>query len=150
MEAVEREPGLASVLVNALDDDDGIVRMRAADALEKLTRDRPGLLAKHRRHLLDSMLRWEQQEIRWHVALMIPRMDLTTKQRVQAAERLKAYLEDPSIIVRTCAMEGLAELELGEPGTLPWVEPLIEELTMTGTAAMRARGRKLLARLRSS
>ena len=81
---------------------------------------------------------------------MVPRLPLTAQQRRQATTLLLSYLDDRSSIVRTCSMQGLAELALAHPQLRPRIIPLLEGLTRDGTPAMRSRGRKLLARLKSS
>jgi hypothetical protein len=89
----------------------------------------------------------DQQEVRWHAALMIPRLKLTVKERSVAVDILFDYLGDRSSIVKTFAMQGLATLASTDPPLRAKVLPLLQELTEVGTPAMRARGRKLLQHL---
>jgi hypothetical protein len=58
-----------------------------------------------------------------------------------------AILDDDSRIVRTFAMQVLADLAEHDEQMRSWLLPLLAELTRTGTPAKRSRGRKLLARL---
>jgi hypothetical protein len=126
---------------------DPVVRMRAADAVDKITTQRPGLLQPFKKKLLAVAGRSDQQEIRWHAALMIPRLELTLTERAIAVDILVDYLRDRSSIVRTFAMQGLAALAGTDSSLRAKILPLLEELTEIGTAAMRARGRKLLRHL---
>jgi hypothetical protein len=126
-----------------LSSDDPIVRMRAADAVEKITAQRPELLQPFKRKLLEVAGSTDQQEVRWHTALMVPRLDLTKKERAVAVDILFDYLRDRSSIVKTFAMQGLAELAGEDLSLRTKILPLLEELTEIGTPAMRARGRKL-------
>jgi hypothetical protein len=48
--------------------EDPLVRMRAADASEKITRKDPDLLRPYKKELLALMGKAEQQELRWHLA----------------------------------------------------------------------------------
>ena len=89
----------------------------------------------------------EQQEVRWHLAQMIPRLDLTAAERHSALEILINYLDDESKIVKTFSMQAMADLALQDPGLRPRVIPTLEQLTKTGSPAMRGRGRKLLIQL---
>ena len=123
---------------------DPLVRMRAADAVEKATRNHPEMLAQHKRAIMEAA-RIDQQEVRWHVAQMLPRLKLTHQQRQTAISILFGYLEARSSIVRTFAMQALADFALRHVNLRPQVAPLLEHLTETGTPAMRSRGRKLLA-----
>jgi hypothetical protein len=131
-------------------DDDPVVRMRAADAIEKVTRDHPEYLAPHRTRLLEHVAGIEQQEVRWHVAQMIPRLELTPTDINRAEEILLGYLDDRSRIVKTEAMQALADLTEQAPDLLPIVMQRLEELTRSGSPAMKSRGRNLVARLRAN
>jgi hypothetical protein len=124
-----------------------IVRMRAADAAEKITMRRPDLLQPYKMKLLAVAGSSELQEVRWHAALMIPRLKLTAKDRAVAVDILFDYLRDRSSIVKTFAMQGLASLASVDSSLRTKILPLLEELIEVGTPAMRARGRKLLQRL---
>jgi hypothetical protein len=78
---------------------------------------------------------------------MLPRLRLTSKERARAVSILVDYLEDESRIVRTCAMQALADLAVQEPRLRGRVVPPLESFTATGRPAMRTRGRKLLRAL---
>lgn len=127
-----------------------LMRMRAADAVEKATREHPELLRPFKSRLFRQIALIEQQEARWHVALMLPRLKMTPTEVDLAVSILLDYLADKSSIERTCAMQGLADLALQHPRLSSRVIALIESLASDGSAAMRSRGRKLLARLRGS
>ena len=121
--------------------------MRAADALEKISREQAIFLQSHTAHLLGLLAETTQQEVRWHLAVILPRLLLTDSERRRVAQILQSYLEDRSSIVKTFAMQGLADLTDQYASLRPTVVDLIRSLTRTGTPAMRARGRKLLQKL---
>ena len=125
---------------------DPVVRMRAADVVEKVSAKRPDLLQPFARRLLDDVAAHPQQEVRGHVAQMVPRLDLTDDQRRQAADLLVSYLGGQSRITKVAAMQALAELAMRDPKLRERVGPLLAELTRTGSAAVQARGRNLLDR----
>lgn len=131
-------------LVDCLWDSDECVRMRAADALEKLSRENADWLQPYKDRLLSLFGETSQQELRWHLALMIPRLRLTHGECRRALGILQSYLEDRSSIVKTLAMQGLSDLAAQDRELQPLVTEIIRLLTRTGTGAMRARGRKLL------
>ena len=136
-------PLLFQELVQGMSSDDPIIRMRAADAAEKVTAHNPLLLEKHKKKIL-TIARTDQQEVRWHVAQMTPRISWSAVERKKVAAILHEYLNDKSSIVRTFAMQALAELALQDPRLRPSITRKIEELTAVGTPAMKARGKKLL------
>ncbi len=147
---VLQHPQSAGQLVRALWDADGVVRMRAADALEKASLQNPKLLARYKSELLGLLAEATQQELRWHLALMVSRLPLTSAERLRAAAHLRRYLEDRSSIVKTCALQGLAEVATQEADSFRLeVVDLLRAALRSGTAAMRARSRKLLKRLKA-
>ena len=89
----------------------------------------------------------KQKEVRWHLAVTVPRLQLTVSERGRVVKLLQIYLGDRSSIVKTFAMQGLADLALQDPALQPIVTELIRSLARTGTPAMHARGRKILRQL---
>ena len=141
------DPALFPPLIDGMTADNPPIRMRSADAMEKLTLAHPGWLSPYKARLLDEVARVEQQEVRWHVAQLIPRLALKTAERRNAVQILEAHLNDPSKMVRTFAMQALAELAEQDVALRPSVIEQLQKLARTGSPAMRSRGRKLLARL---
>ena len=141
-------PSLFRLVFEGLLDDDPIIRMRAADAVEKVSSKRPEYLKPYKKTLLRRVAAVNQQEVRWHVAQMIPRLDLTPAERAEAVCLLVDFLADRSSIVRTFAMQALADIAAQDAVFEPQVVGLLRALTETGTSAMRARGRKLLENLK--
>jgi hypothetical protein len=135
-------------LMGLLWSDDPVLRVRAADATEKISSKEPGLLKPFKLELLRLLHEAKQKELRWHLALMIPRLQLTRSERQRAAEALRRYLDDTSSIVKTFALQGLAELAKADPGLLSETREILEAAQHTGTPAMRARARKLLKTLK--
>jgi hypothetical protein len=145
--AVLRNPKLFGELVAGLWSENSLVRMRAADAAEKVTRSKPELLRRHKKELLGLLAEAEEQEVRWHLAAMVPRLELSARERQRAAFLLGRYLEDHSSIVKTFALQGLADLAANDEEMRAKVVETLGEAARSGTPAMRARSRKLLARL---
>jgi hypothetical protein len=140
---VEQQPEQFCILIECLWDADPVVRMRAADAAEKATREHHSLLQPYKHELLGLMTETTEKEMRWHLAAITPRLQLNVPERRRAVLNLQAWLNDSSSIVKTFAMQALADLAPGDPA----IVEQIRILTRTGTPAMRARGRKLLAKL---
>jgi hypothetical protein len=144
---VSKNPELFFELIAGLQSADPLVRMRAADAAEKVTRNRRQLLLPYKKDLLRLMAEAKEQELRWHLAVMVPRLLLSPAERHLATSWLTRYLEDRSSIVKTFALQGLADLAQHDPGIRPGVIKLLREASRIGTPAMKARSRKLLSRL---
>jgi len=148
---IQAHPKKAAQLFECLWDEDLGVVLRAVDALEKVSRERsPVLYAvmnSWKAPLLGLLDEAETNKLRWHLALIVPRLTLTATECHRAAETLQTYLEDSSSVVKTCALQGLAELTRQDSSLQPLVLDLLRILTRNGTPAMRARGRMLLKRL---
>lgn len=144
VELVLQTPKLIPVLVNCAFDADEGTRMRALDALEKLSRDRAVDLQRYSSVLLGLFEENEQQELRWHLAVILPRLRLNVTERRRTIQVLEQCLSAKSSIVRTFALQGLADMTAQEPGLEPFVLDLLRSSERVGTPAMKARSRKLL------
>lgn len=141
---VIKDSNLFPNLIAGLWSENPVVRMRAADAAEKVTRKNPALLQPFKKELLGLMAEARQQELRWHLAAMVPQLSLNAQERQLAASLLSGYLEDRSSIVKTFALQGLADLARDDSSMRPTVTERLREATRNGTPAMQARSRKLL------
>jgi hypothetical protein len=144
---VLNDPSLLEVVFNAMLSDDPIIRMRSADAVEKITAKHPEYLQPYKKKLIQQVAKVDQQEVRWHVAQMFPRLELSKEEQAVVVEILLDYLNDKSKIVKTSSMQALADFAERDAGLRFKVIQLLEELTRTGSPAMRSRGRKLLDEL---
>ncbi len=141
------QPKKMSKLIEYLWDEDPGVANRAADALERVSCHQPSLPAPWKDSLLGLLAEAAQNKLRWNLALIVPRLTLSAPECRRAAAILRTYLEDKSSIVKTCSMQGLAELTRQDSSLLPEVLDLLRILARSGTPAMRARGRILLRKL---
>jgi hypothetical protein len=144
---VTKDPSLFPTLIAGLWSENLVVRMRAADASEKVTRENPSLLQPFKTELLGLMAETSQQELRWHLAAMVSRLSLNAQERQVATSLLNGYLQDRSSIVKTFALQGLADLARDDPSMRPTVAEMLREAARNGTPTMKARSRKLLLQL---
>lgn len=144
---VLNDRGLLAVLFDGMLSDDPIIRMRSADAAEKVTTLHSEYLQPFKTTLLQQVAQVDQQEVRWHVAQMVPRLDMTAEERDMVVEMLIQFLGDKSKIVQTFSMQALADLAEENPMLGSCVIPLIDQLIETGSPAVRMRGLKLKAKL---
>jgi hypothetical protein len=138
-------------LIELLWDDDAGVAGRAADVLERVSRDPAapvlGVLEEFKEALIGLLAEARFIKLRWNLALTIPRLPLTPAEARRVAATLETYLEGLSSIVKTAALQGLADLTGHDPSLLSEVLDLLRVHARSGTPAMRARGRILLKRL---
>ena len=141
---VAKNPELFPQLISGLWSEDPLVRMRAADAAEKVTRKNRALLSPYKKELLSLLTEATEKEVRWHVAVMVPRLPLNPKERQMATSPLESYLQDRSSIVKTSALQGLNDLAQDDASTRSVVIEILRDATRNGTPAMKARSRNLL------
>jgi hypothetical protein len=147
VELLERQPGKLAHLVECLWDEDPAIANRAADALERLTRDRPAQVQQWKEPLLGLLAEANEKKLRWNLALVIPRLKLTVPECGRAAEVLRSYLDDKSSIVKTSALHGLADLTRQDFSLVSAVLDHLRLASRSGTPAVRARSRILLDKI---
>jgi hypothetical protein len=144
---VLEQPELIAVLFQGLDSTDPVLRMRCSDAIEKATAQRPELLAPYKKALIYKYSTIEQQEVRWHVAQLLSRLTLTASEAKAVVKLLFSFSNDRSSIVKTMTMQALTDVALRSRRLVPEVTRHIQELSVIGTPAMKARSKKLLRTL---
>jgi hypothetical protein len=148
---VQAQPALAAHLVELLFEQDVGIAQRAADVLERVShKPSPALyrvLARLKSALLGLLSEAQPKKLRWNLALTLGRLPLTAAEARRAAEVLQSWLDDPSSIVKTAALQCMADLTRHDPSLLPMVLDLLRIHSRGGTPAMRARCRILLKRL---
>ncbi len=144
---VLKEPELFDALFSGMLTDDPVIRMRSADAAEKVTAIHPEYLEPYKKALLKSLAKVEQAEVRWHVVPMLARLPLSKSEQTDVINVLTGYMNDRSSIVKTFAMQALYDLAERYEAWRPIALLHIKELVAIGTPAMKARGKKLLSKL---
>ena len=149
IELVLQDKSRHDELYDCLFDEDAWVRMRAADALEKICRLHPGWLLPYVDKLQDELATSTQPSIQWHLAQIYGQVDLTPKQKQAAIHWLKHLLstKDVDWIVAANAMDTLAQFS--KDGSFPVVEiiPLLKVQQSHKSNAVIKRANKLLTEL---
>jgi hypothetical protein len=147
VDQVLANPALFSVVFEGMSDADSIVRMRCADAVEKITVVHPAFLQPYAKQVFKLAEAAGEKEVKWHLAQLLSRLDLNRAERQHAVAIMQTYLADKSRIVKTFAMQALADIAIKDAELREPIVAQLRELTRTGSPAMQSRGRKLLARL---
>jgi len=71
-----RDPARFKEIIAGFSHDDPLVRMRCADVAEKVSLKHPQWLQPYKRKLLQLAAHSAEQEMRWHLAQMVPRLGL--------------------------------------------------------------------------
>lgn len=129
--------------------DDRVVAMRAADAVEKVTRRFPEFLQTHKETLLDLCHKATNKEMLWHLAAMVPRLLLREPELAQAWDMLSFWARDKSKsrIVRVMSLQSLSDLMHRVPSLHFDYKHLLEELEHEQIPSLKARIRLIRKRL---
>ena len=95
------DPSLFEAVLVGMLHDDPLIRMRCADAVEKITVSHPEYLWPYKTRLIRQVAKIDQQKVRWHMAQLFSRLELTPKERRAVVAILSDYLKDESKIVKT-------------------------------------------------
>ena len=146
---VLQNPVLFGEVFEGMLNDDPLVRMRSADALEKVSARHPEYLQPFKKRLINEVSQIKQQEVRWHVAQMFSYLEVSRVERDEMIKVLLSYLDtDKSKIVKVFSMQTLADLAEKDELIRPKVVRKIEEILETGSPAIVSRAKKLLTRLK--
>lgn len=140
---VEDQPELFSEVVQAMTQNDPGIRMRASDAVEKITRTKPDFLQPHKAVVIEAVLESDQQEVRWHLAQIVPRLTLSPKEHTVVIKELFSYLKDPSKIVQTNTLQALVDLAWDDDDLFNKVRVEVERMVDEGSPAVSNRAMKL-------
>lgn len=145
VEAVLNNLKLFDELFKCLYSVDSVVRMRAADAIEKVTVLHPELLQKYKIKLITDISIIDQQEVQWHFAQIIVRVNLTNNEAKQVVEILQKNIESTSSsIVKTFSIQAVYDLSLIHISIQDAARDLLNKHKNDKSAAVRSRVKKLL------
>ena len=111
IDLVLHDPQRLDELYACLFEEDAWLRMRAADALEKVCRQHPDWLLPYIDRFFDELSTTTQPSIQWHLAQIYRETSLTSEQKKQAANWLKGLLSNKDVdwIVGANAMDTLVQ-----------------------------------------
>lgn len=122
-----------------------VIVSRAADAIEKITIHHPEYLHKHKNCILGFYERETDIELKWHLALIAPRLNFIQKEALNIWNILTVWASNKveSKIVRVNAIQGLFELFKQFPEFKERFNKLISKVRSEGISSINARIRKL-------
>jgi hypothetical protein len=104
---VLKNPDLFDDLFEGLNEPDDVIRGRVADALEKVSRSRPDLLADHVSELIEVARNDSMAMVKMHLAMILGHL-ADYEEKVEAiASALLDLLQDESVFVKSWAIVSL-------------------------------------------
>jgi len=139
-------PARLDELFDCLFNNDEIVRMRAADALEKICQQNPDWVTPYIDRLLTEVAAIEQPSVQWHLAQMIGELTLSDAQQAKAVDILKHNLEYATDwIVLNYTLEVFAQFARKDDGLKPYFKQQLERHSHSRHKSVAKRASKLLA-----
>ena len=119
--------------------------MRAADAIEKITTVHKEFLAPHKLQLLSLLKSALDRELKWHIALLVPRLTLNSEELKNVWAILTYWAQNPneSKIARVNSLQGLFELSNEYPPLKPNFEKTVALLEHVPIPSIQARIKKI-------
>ena len=144
---VLENPELFDDLYAGLSDPDDLVRGRSADALEKVCRTRPDLLAVHVADLLEKAQSDAVAMVRWHAAMILGYLSIYPLLVGRITNTLLAMINDPAVFVQSWAIVGLVLIARLYPGREPEISEAIAPLLESSSTAIHSKAQKALTAL---
>jgi len=119
--------------------------MRAIDAVEKVTALHPAFLRPHKGQLLQVLKSAEHKELKWHVAQLVPRTELTEDELREVWHIFTYWVlnKNESKIARVNALQALFDLSKGNPLLKDEFNKIILTLEHEMIPSLQTRIRKL-------
>lgn len=132
-------------LFQLLSNENRLIAMRAADAIEKITIKSPQYLSKHKTALLALCYTAKEKELKWHLALLLPRLKLNDAELGKAWDTLTKWAKDKtnSRIVRVNAVQALFELLIQQDALIDDFKLTLLEIETENIPSINARIRLL-------
>lgn len=124
---------------------DRLINMRVADALEKISRNKPEWINIHKQRLLSFLESVTDKELLWHLVQMSSRIKWTKTETEQIVRLLSGFLIDKkqSKIVRVSCLQALYELSPQSTSIKSALNMLTDKLQHENIPSLHARLKKL-------
>jgi hypothetical protein len=122
-----------------------LVVMRAADTIEKIASINQQYLTNHKKEIFELFNVATDKELKWHLALLIPRLHLDNREFGNAWNTLTKWAKDKtnSRIVRVNSIQGLFEMMKQKSELEKDFSLILIELEKENIPSVNARIRKL-------
>lgn len=137
-------PKLIQQLVSALDDERMVVPHRASNALKKIQRSKPALVAPFAKQLLRHAFKTEHMHTRWNLTIVVGELPLRGRDKTLAIDLRFEALLSRSALQRVFALQALANYAHDDAALRKCVQPILQQALTDSSAAIRARARKLM------
>jgi len=149
VEEVMQDWSLFNLVFDSIFSDNKILQLRSPQVIIKVAETRRQLLQNRKPDIIQNLGHFNTTESRWYMALLIGMIDLDGDEVAKSLDTLLLWLDQESHkFVKVNCMQGLADIAIAHPEFKEEVKIVISEEMEKGSASIKARGRKLLKRLR--
>ncbi len=122
-----------------------LIAMRAADAVEKVTRQNPQFLVIHKAQYFGLLEQAKQKEQKWHLAQLAVRFDYTAEELAIIWQKLQCWVENKkeSKLVRVNALQAMYDLAKYDQAHQRQFNEIAKALKAESVPSIDARLRKL-------
>jgi HEAT repeat protein len=138
-------PELFELLLEGLEAADDVVRGHTADALEKVSRSQPQMLAPHVAQLIRVATEDRVAMVRWHLVMILGSLAALGRDTETITVTLIELLADRSAFVKSWAIASLTLIGREHPQLCGEIIPAITALHNDRSIAVRNRVNKALA-----
>jgi hypothetical protein len=119
--------------------------MRAADAVEKVTRKHKEFLVRHKDQILSLLRSAIHIELKWHIAQLVSRLPLDPGEFHEVWAVLSYWAQNPneSKIVRVNSLQGLFDMSANNPAFEMSLIKILDTVEHEPIPSLRARIKKL-------
>lgn len=144
VEDVMKNPELFPELFSGLTNEDTGIRMRSADALEKISAQNSQLLQPYTKDLIKIAEEAGQQEVQWHIAQMFSYIELTDNEKKEVLKILAKYFhESKSNIVKVMSLQTMFNIGRNDLSFKNTLLSLLDESLKSEAASVRSRAKRL-------
>ncbi len=122
-----------------------LIAMRAADAVEKITRQRSDYLTEHKAQFIALLANAKQKEFKWHLAQLAGRFNFSGTELATVWQQLQHWLTDSkeSKIVRVNALQALFDLSCDNGYYQKQFAAIVSQIKDEAAPSIAARLKKL-------
>lgn len=131
-------------LLEGLHHPDALIRARTADALEKIARNKPGLLIPHLEELVCTARQDNPMMVKMHLAMIMGHLVAGDVDRTILYTTLSYLLEDKSVFTRSWAIVSLCILARSDPPLNQVILKQVAPLTRDTSIAIRTKAGKAM------
>ncbi len=132
-------------LMECLKDSDRKIRMRAADAIEKITLKKPEYLQPHKKFFIHLAKTVSEKEMKWHLAQLFARLEFSPSEKSAIRKLLYQWAadENESKIVRVFSIQTLSEIPGNSAADRKRFMELLDKIEQENIPSLKARIKKI-------